>query len=860
MIKYPGEHYWPGYLGNVFVILAFVCALAAALCYFLSTRSRDEAENWRKLGRQFFYVHSLSIAGIICTLFWMIWHHMYEYYYVWEHSSNSMPMKYIFACFWEGQEGSFLLWAFWHVVLGNILIRKSKDWEAPVMTTFALVQTFLASMLLGIYISGYHFGSNPFTVLTREFPQFANMPFVKTVVIENGEKVNHYLEHLDGRGLNPLLQNYWMTIHPPTLFLGFASTLVPFAFAIAGLWTRRYKEWQKPALPWAFFGVMILGTGILMGGAWAYEALSFGGFWAWDPVENSSLVPWLTFVGGAHVMLINRNKGSSLFFTFFLIILTFILVLYSTFLTRSGILGSTSVHSFTDLGLMQPLLIYLLFFIGLALVVFVNEKKWNLIYTGIAATCFLAGTLFGFYKEGLALFLLASVGMGYLGARNFPGEKEETESMWSREFWMFIGALILLLSCFQVTFVTSFPVINKLFGTSFAIGAEGAIKAYNRWQVPFALIIMLLIAVSQYFKYKKTDPKEFYRRMSFTFFVSLALSLTASYLFNWFQFSVKLEYAFLLFACLFAILSNLSYWLDILKGKLDHAGASIAHAGFGLLLLGALLSTSRSQVISQNYKNDVSFLGKDYSNEENILLLRNDTMRMGNYYVTYLGKDKEGIRIRYKVEYMKKDSLTGKFDSLFTLTPFIQLNDRMGNAAEPDTRHFLFKDVYTHITFPGTAPEEMDFSGDYGEPHNSKVKPGDTIFTNNSIMVYEGMQPLTDTSGLRGRKDSVAVGAKLKIFDFYGKIRNVMPVYTLVGNSPKVSETVVDELGLKIAFWNVLPDENRIEISFSEKKMNRNDFIVMKAVVFPFINVLWTGCIIMIIGTVLAIRHRLKRA
>jgi cytochrome c-type biogenesis protein CcmF len=92
----------------------------------------------------------------------------------------------------------------------------------------------------------------------------------------------------DGRGLNPLLQNYWMTIHPPTLFLGFSSTLFPFVFAIAGLWRGDIKGWMRPAVPWAFFGVMILGTGILMGGAWAYEALGFGGFWAWDPVENAS--------------------------------------------------------------------------------------------------------------------------------------------------------------------------------------------------------------------------------------------------------------------------------------------------------------------------------------------------------------------------------------------------------------------------------------------------------------------------------------------------------------------------------------------------------------------------------------------
>ena len=118
-----------------------------------------------------------------------------------------------------------------------------------------------------------------------------------------------YATVIKGQGLNPLLQNYWMTIHPPTLFLGFASTAVPFCYAVAGLWTGKHKEWLKPVLPWALFSGAILGTGILMGGAWAYEALSFGGYWAWDPVENMSLVPWLILIAGIHTNLISKNTG-----------------------------------------------------------------------------------------------------------------------------------------------------------------------------------------------------------------------------------------------------------------------------------------------------------------------------------------------------------------------------------------------------------------------------------------------------------------------------------------------------------------------------------------------------------------------
>jgi cytochrome c-type biogenesis protein CcmF len=171
------------------------------------------------------------------------------------------------------------------------------------MMVMMMIQVFLASMLLGLEFGHVKIGSNPF-ILLRNQADFINLPFVQ---------MPDYLSKMkDGRGLNPLLQNYWMVIHPPTLFLGFAATAIPFAFAMGGLLTNRVREWVKPALPWTFFAVGILGIGILMGGAWAYEALSFGGFWAWDPVENASLVPWLTLVGGAHVMLINKKNASYL--------------------------------------------------------------------------------------------------------------------------------------------------------------------------------------------------------------------------------------------------------------------------------------------------------------------------------------------------------------------------------------------------------------------------------------------------------------------------------------------------------------------------------------------------------------------
>lgn len=810
-VQYIGEHLWAGQLGNIFVIISFAAALLSALAYFSAARSEPISESetsWKKIARISFRIHSVSVIGIVAVLFIMLFNHYFEYEYVWHHSNKQMDMQYIASCFWEGQEGSFLLWAFWHVVIGNILIKKTKEWEAPVMATISIVQVFLCSMLLGIFIWDYKVGSNPFTVLLREHPDFKNLPFVQN---------ENYLSQLDGKGLNPLLQNYWMVIHPPTLFLGFALTVVPFAFAIAGLWKKKYNEWQRTALPWTFLGIMILGTGVLMGGAWAYEALSFGGFWAWDPVENASLVPWLTLVGAGHVMMIHKNKGQSLFATFFLALIAFLLVLYSTFLTRSGILGDTSVHAFTDLGMSGQLLVYLFFFLLLAIV------------------------------------LLA------VNFRKLPREKQE-DSIWSREFWMLIGALVLLISAFQISLTTSIPVINKIFGTNMAPPAEGKVfQHYHQWQIPFAILVLILIAAVQFLKYKKSDPKEFLKNISIPFGISLVIALVIGFYFNWFSGGRTSFYSVLLFACLFAILANITYWLKILKGKFDHSGASVAHIGFGMILLGAMISTSRSEKISINQKGDVEIFGKDFSNKENILLQLNDTVKMGDYFIMYKGNKKEGVNIFYDVEYLKKDA-NGNLSETFTLRPRIQLNQQMGNVAEPDTKHFLTKDIYTHITYADLETKKELNSDGYKEPRNNNIAKGDTFFTANSIVVLEGLTTQLDKEKLGIQKADIAVGAMLKVFDVYGKTFDVVPVYYIIDSIPNVIEAKVDELGLKFAFWQINPETGKVDISVSEKQSGKKDFIVMKAIVFPYINILWMGCIIMIIGTVMAIRNRIKRS
>ncbi|MEX1188185.1 MAG: cytochrome c biogenesis protein CcsA [Bacteroidia bacterium] len=862
-IQYIGEHLIWGQLGQLFAILSFAAALLSAVSYFNAHYAGlAEKASWQKLGRLGFSLHSLGILGIIGVLFYILFNHYFEYQYVWQHSNTEMQMKYILSCFWEGQEGSFLLWSFWNAVLGNILLRTAKSWEFTTMAIVSMVQVFLASMLLGIYVGGYKIGSDPF-ILLREHPDFMNFPFIQQA---------NYLDRLDGRGLNPLLQNYWMTIHPPTLFLGFSATLFPFAFAVAGIWSGKLREWIQPALPWTFFGISILGTGILMGGAWAYEALSFGGFWAWDPVENASLVPWLTFVAGGHVMLINQKKGESLITAFFLVFITFILILYSTFLTRSGVLGETSVHAFTDLGMSGQLLIYMMFFIWLpsAFAIKDNNKRNLWILSSVFITIL---SFFYFSKTFIAFFLLASIIIMLLALnKQLPKSKEEEHSS-SREFWMFVGALVLLIAAFQITFTTSTPVINKMLsgGLSSVFAklnewipsdvlakmAEAKLAApadpiehYNSWQLPFAIIIALIMAVAQFLKYKKTDLGQLIRNLLIPIIASLVLTV---FLGIWLEIAEPL-YLLLLFASLFSVLSNFNYLVRIAKGKLPKSGTSIAHIGFGLVLCGALISAGKQEFISKN--NTPVNLGEDFPREENILLALNDTLPMGDYHVSYRGDSVAGINIYYNVDYFSKTE-DGSLKKVFSLSPFVQTNPRMGNVAEPATKHYIGKDIFTHVTYAPLEKEEKK-AGEWKEAKDFEMQVGDTLFTSNSLVIFKGIdKEINPKNYAQLKQGDIAVGARLDVLSIDGKSRQLMPIY-VIRESTVFSIDAIDEYnGIQTSFFKIDPENETFSIRLKERVDPKKEFIILKAIIFPGINILWIGCILMAIGTLLAVWSRI---
>jgi cytochrome c-type biogenesis protein CcmF len=795
-IIFQGEHLLPGNLGHLSIVMAFASSLFATIGFFIASRQNTDTP-WSKAAVTSFYIHVVSVLAIVASLFYIIHSHYYEYQYAWQHSSSDLPWYYMISCFWEGQEGSFLLWIFWHAVLGVILLAKAKDWRNPVMGVISLCQIALTSMLIGVKILGYKLGSSPFDLVR--------------VVNESGPLFNQpdYLTQIkDGNGLNPLLQNYWMVIHPPTLFLGFACTIVPFAYSIAALIQKRYNEWIKPALPWALIGVMVLGTGIIMGGFWAYESLSFGGYWAWDPVENASLIPWLTLIGSVHVMLIHKSTGSSLHLAYLMVILTFVLVLYATFLTRSGILGDSSVHSFTDLGMSGQLLVFLLIFTILS--VFLMVKEW----------------------------------------KKIPSLSSE-ENIYSRDFWMFIGALVLIISSFQVLLTTSIPVINKIWGSNMAPPAD-PVEHYNKWQLPFAIIIAFLTGIGQLLKFKKSDPKKFWKDNITAGGITLILS---GILFWWFELNNWL-YFILLFASVYTILVNTQKAWPFINGKVKVTGASVAHIGFGLMLIGVLVSSANKNVISRNETNVAYFDGNDAKtmkeNYENIYLEKGKPVKMQNYRVTYLGDSLHWVNNYYKVKYEELDQ-TGKVINEFILYPNGQSNPKMGFIANPDTRHYLNRDIFTYVSSVPNKErrEEDEFINE--KYHNIKV--GDTIQTNNGIVLLEGIESDLDTTKISNSNINVKVKALLKIITL-DKTYHANPIYAIENNGIVSIEEVVEEAGLRFRFMKINPDKGTIEIQTAERTPHKQ-FIIMKAIVFPYINFLWGGTIVMIIGFLLSIKRRI---
>jgi cytochrome c-type biogenesis protein CcmF len=816
-MPYEGEHLLIGQIGHFVSLLALVSALVALVAYYKSARLQPgspEADTWKKMARGGYIINAISVVSLFVILYLIIYNHYFEYKYAHQHSKRSLDMQYLLSCFWEGQEGSFMLWSFWNAVLGLVLLARAGKWEAPVMTFFSIAQVFLASFLMGIYFFDVRVGTSPFVLMRNEFPD--------APVFRDPQYLFKYLT--DGNGLNVLLQNYWMVIHPPVLFLGFASTLVPFSYSLAGLWTRDFKGWIKPALPWSLFSAGILGLGIMMGAAWAYESLTFGGYWAWDPVENASMVPWLLLVAGIHTMLIYKHTGHSGHATFLFLPLSFLLVLYSTFLTRTGVLGDTSVHSFTGEG---------------------NSLYWHLIVMMLLYAC--------------TWFLV------YIRNRKAIPVEHREESMQSREFWMFVGSLLLLVSSLYIIVLTSLPFINKLFGTQWAIGQDVE-YVYNRVMILVSFVIAILTALTQYLKYRDTPKKYFREKIFWPSLIALAISafVSATGNFDYDKYGLGFLTAIhlALWAGIYTVIANAAYMFIVMRKNLKAAGASLSHLGFGLMLVGILVSSSKKELVSRNRTGIAvpglkDAKGRDENPLENITLIHGVPTPMGNYTVTYLEDSTvtKDEKVFFKLNFRRTDTAAGRVLDEFNVYPnafLMKGQEGMQLSSNPGAKHYLHKDIFVYITSwlnPDNIKDTASFM-------TRSVQAGDTMFYSNGFAVVDKVMmankydnqdlPVVDSAWL----------TEVTVFAKDGRSFKVQPAFLVKDNMGSQKLDTVISQSLVFNLDRRGKDEVILGMKESGAVMR---YITLKAYSFPMINLLWLGTIVMTAGFLMSMFYRMRQ-
>ena len=525
-------------IGGILVKVAFALALASSFLYFRVSNGAGRRE--LNLARKSFHGAVMLLIGAAAVLLYLILTHQFQYTYVWEYSSTDLSLPLLISTFYAGQQGSFTLWALYTSIIGVFLLRYSskKDYEAEVMSIFSLILSFLLLMMVV---------KSPFEYIWNSFPkdliQSGPIPagFTNFVILDAAKGIWARYP-VEGKGLNPLLQNYWMVIHPQVLFLGFSSMAVPYSMAVAGLRKRDYNSWIRVATPWAVFGAMVLGTGIILGGYWAYETLGWGGYWGWDPVENSSLIPWLLCVASIHTTLTQRQSGAFVRTNFVLSLLTFVLVLYSTFLTRSGVLGETSVHSFVDPGMW----VY-----------------WLLL---------------------LVIFVFGGIGFGLLFRRMKEMPKIPVEhSLLSREFALFLGAAALTFVAIFCVVGTSSPIITNIVN-----GKASAVDTayYVRTNLPLGIAIALLSGLGQLLWWKHSKTDDLLKRMVVPLIggaVATVAVLTMGV--------DTIEILLFVFFAGFSLVANFMVGYEVYMGNPKFVGGSIAHIGIALLFLGFVTSS-----------------------------------------------------------------------------------------------------------------------------------------------------------------------------------------------------------------------------------------------------------------------------
>jgi cytochrome c-type biogenesis protein CcmF len=414
-------------LGTFLLLATFVvCSYAAVVCVVGARRgSRRLIES----GIGAFYMVAALMTAASTVIVNAFLTDDFSVKYVQHYSDSVQPLFYKITSYWGGLDGSIMLWVFLLSIFGSIAVyvnrERYRELIPYVVATISVVQMFF------LYLMVVH--KNPFTTFLTNVPA-------------------------DGQGLNPLLQNYWMAIHPPSLYVGFVGMTIPFAFCIAALITGHLDDsWLRAVRRWTMFAWVFLTFGLALGMIWSYEVLGWGGYWVWDPVENAALLPWFTGTAFLHSVMVQERRSMLRVWNVTLVITTFFLTIFGTFMTRSGIVQS--IHAFGE----DPILTRLFTAFMIVIVTF----------------------SFGLVIHRLPL----------LRARN------ELDSWVSREAAFLVNNWILLFSALFVLFATMFPTLSEaVTGDRLTVAAP----FFNKWMIPIGLILLFLTGVGPLLAWRKS--------------------------------------------------------------------------------------------------------------------------------------------------------------------------------------------------------------------------------------------------------------------------------------------------------------------------------------------------------------------
>lgn len=820
-----------GILGKILISASFATSLLALVFYFISA-NRDQEKTLR-IGNWLFAAKTTFLVIASGILIYLIFQHQFQYYYVFNYTSLDLTPRYLFSAFYGGQEGSFMLWILFSAFLGFGLMKWTRaPYKAPVLFFLTMTQVFLLSMLLGWDIFGLKLGASPFRTIAEEMP---NAPFLQT----NPDFVPN-----DGSGLNDLLKSPWMMIHPPVLFIGFAMMTIPYCFAMAALWKQKYNEWISPALPWTLSANVALLTAIFLGGYWAYVTLSFGGYWAWDPVENASLVPWLIGTAGIHTMIIQRKSSIAQKSSILFAILAYVFIVYETFLTRSGILGSSSVHSFVDLGLYNQLLAFML-----------------------VVTVVGLGLFFWRYKE-------------------LPSPEKEA-SILSREFMTVSGAMLLLILGLVIILGTSSPILGQLFVDN---PTPPEISFYNNWSMPIAMIMAIFTVLGQYLFWKSYDAESLASELINPLLVTSTVTVLAII----FGDVRNFYYMVYLFCGFFAIVGNGWILIRLARKKPKLIGGALTHVGFGMLLVGILASSAYNSALvdQQTAQYNEAVKQGEVTDEQGFKVTQTEEMLMLNldesvlvddrYMVTYEGYELDNTVRRGQQTYsIKFEPVDG--GKPFYMRPEVypmltsSTAENIQWSVDPDVRTGLLSDIYLYVggssyvqeqndrasgmsnsTMQNVADQDTTSDGDNVQSFN--FTPGESIDVGNYTIRFVNYMR-TDSTELPPNT-SIGVRAEVELIhrasDRIVTLNPLFAVYSENGQSYIFSPpSFAREFDLEFQFTQINPQENSIELTVTGlQEEYEPEWVLIVADEKPFISVVWAGTFMLMIGFSISIfRH-----